>query len=373
MNLSNVNIQKLFNRKVFRDIVGENCELSDKQKHRLNLIFEKYTIKQLLGWFPTIGLFVKHDLNNYIGRLDRLRKQKNRSTLYSYILQYGKNTGYIKYIELNKKKTRSFENKIEYWLNKGFDLESATNKVKEVQLTRAKISGKLVTGKSEYTCRSISYWLKHGYSLEEAKDKVRLLQTTNGYNLLGTEKQLIRNQKRLNTLRSKSVEETNLINLKKTHSIEGVMARLGCTVEEAKLWLNQYHKKTKTKSVISQKLFDMVYSKLDDKLGIYYKSLNYEKQFSNKCIDFYDTKSKIGIEFYGNFWHADPKIFSDDDIIYSKLTARMIRAKDRERINLLLMNNNIKNIFIVWEDEFRKNPEEVVQYMVEIIKIHREE
>jgi len=67
------------------------------------------------------------------------------------------------------------------------------------------------------------------------------------------------------------------------------------------------------------------------------------------------------IEFYGNYWHANPKFYKENDMILN-YKAKDIWKKDKERINRL---RNIPdgrfpkeyNVIIVWQDDYQKDKE----------------
>lgn len=71
---------------------------------------------------------------------------------------------------------------------------------------------------------------------------------------------------------------------------------------------------------------------------------------------------KIIIEFYGNYWHANPKLFKAEDIFHHKLKAKDIWKKDKERINIL-KNNGFK-ILIVWQDDYQKNKQKCIDDLI---------
>lgn len=65
--------------------------------------------------------------------------------------------------------------------------------------------------------------------------------------------------------------------------------------------------------------------------------------------DFKIDSKKIIIECYGTFWHADPRIYSEDQIIIGELKSRDIWEKDKIRVDNL--KNNGYNVIIIWQNE----------------------
>lgn len=71
--------------------------------------------------------------------------------------------------------------------------------------------------------------------------------------------------------------------------------------------------------------------------------------------DFFDEDDSIIVEFYGNFWHANPDYYKPQDIIklpkLGEMTAEEIWKKDSERIDFI-KNLGYDKIIIVWEKDY---------------------
>jgi len=65
-------------------------------------------------------------------------------------------------------------------------------------------------------------------------------------------------------------------------------------------------------------------------------------------------KDGVVIEFYGNFWHANPETYSASDIIHHGLTAQNIWNRDEERIKLI--KDLGYSVYTIWEKEWKENP-----------------
>lgn len=69
----------------------------------------------------------------------------------------------------------------------------------------------------------------------------------------------------------------------------------------------------------------------------------------------------IIIEFYGNYWHANPKMYNKDSIIKHR-TAKEIWENDKRRINKLENNMNKKyKVIIIWQKDYQDNKEKVLK------------
>ncbi len=73
--------------------------------------------------------------------------------------------------------------------------------------------------------------------------------------------------------------------------------------------------------------------------------------------------NSIFVEFYGNYWHANPKLFKSSDIVHHGLIAKQIWKKDEERIKFL--RDNKFKIFIVWQDEYQENKGKTIQSLID--------
>lgn len=349
-------LDRFFEYKNVVSILGKDFLPTELHKRRLNSILHEYsTFKAIESWIPAIAYMVLYNLTNYTGRLRRLKALGRKKQIrYGMLIQFGKDN-FEKYIKQHtEKRTKHFRNRKQYWLSQGLDEAAAIDKVSEIQKSCAAQAAKKLKGTSEYSCRSITYWLSLGYSLEDARLEVKRVQ--------GREHSAERNAKWLKTLSDKPLAEKELISLKKGHSVESYMAK-GMTEKEATKLSRTFFAKRRDYSLISQKLFEMVEAKLDT--TCYFKLRNYEKQFNGKNVDFYSNS--VVIEFYGDYWHANPERYTNDFVIYGK-TAKQIWQDDKDRLDLILKHPAVSKIGIVWESEFRKNPDIVIQSILQFIK-----
>jgi G:T-mismatch repair DNA endonuclease (very short patch repair protein) len=78
--------------------------------------------------------------------------------------------------------------------------------------------------------------------------------------------------------------------------------------------------------------------------------------------DIFIEKIGLIIEFYGDYWHANPKFYKAEDIVHHGLKAKDIWKKDKERIQKF--NNTIGDVsykvIVVWQDEYINNKEQVL-------------
>lgn len=66
------------------------------------------------------------------------------------------------------------------------------------------------------------------------------------------------------------------------------------------------------------------------------------------------------IEFFGNYWHANPEFYDENDIIHDGIKAIDIWQHDKERIDELEYLGY--TVYIVWENDYKEDPESIINY-----------
>lgn len=227
---------------------------------------------------------------------------------------------------LNERK-KGLKNCIEYWISNGYNEEESLQKIKEIQKSRSSRSPSSQKGAKGYTNRSIEFWLKKGFSEEEAKLKLSESQTTNGLNFyikkygenIGKEKY------------NKRIEQ----------------------------WLLSPNNKKMScgRSKISIELFNKI------GFGFYGKD---EKTLRGKQkthrVDFLYQKKVI--EFFGDYWHGNPKKYKNDCFI-RKTKIQDIWEHDKNKIEDI--KNNGYEVLIIWESDYIENPELILKLCKEFL------
>lgn len=129
-------------------------------------------------------------------------------------------------------------------------------------------------------------------------------------------------------------------------------------------------------SKISQDFFDKLYKRLpqDVQKDCYYHNLNQEYVIyvKNKAYfyDFVIPSLKYCIEFNGDYWHANPALYTDSDLIrYPNnilVEAHEIWERDTNKI-LALEKTREYTVDIVWEMEYKNNTDLLVERFYERI------
>ena len=166
------------------------------------------------------------------------------------------------------------------------------------------------------------------------------------------------------------------VNSQKRQTLENYTAKYGD--EEGKRRYDEYWEKRGNVqgdySEISQRLFREIDTKYpESKEKSQYATKNGEKLVvvtdrngpRELHVDFC-LENKV-IEFNGNYFHADPMKYKADDVLpFLGKTAKAIWMRD------MLRNNGITklgyDIHIVWENDYRKDPEKTINECVEFLQ-----
>lgn len=115
---------------------------------------------------------------------------------------------------------------------------------------------------------------------------------------------------------------------------------------------------------IKMNSIEFLIAQLLDELNIQFI---YEKQYtfgSNTFIpDFYLPEYNTIIEVFGDYWHANPKLFNFDKIIF-RTPVEEIWKRDKRKQEIFL-ENGMKYI-ILWEDEINNNLNEIKKIICKI-------
>ena len=86
--------------------------------------------------------------------------------------------------------------------------------------------------------------------------------------------------------------------------------------------------------------------------------------------DFTDIKKKKIIEYNGDQYHANPSIYDKDDLPHPYHKEKGYTSKDiweRDKIKIDLARKNGFNVLVIWDSEYRKNPQQTLQKCIEFI------
>lgn len=160
----------------------------------------------------------------------------------------------------------------------------------------------------------------------------------------------------------KGKEKYKLVNKLKSHTLESYELITGNKEEAFKLYKNYWEVSRGNTKTFYSKIASSIFRKLENELNIehcYYAPKTKEFGLYCECTkkymfyDFVIPDKKICIEYNGNCFHANPKLYKENDHPnpYNKnITAKEIWENDKIKIN------NIKkhgyNVIIIWENDY---------------------
>jgi len=122
-------------------------------------------------------------------------------------------------------------------------------------------------------------------------------------------------------------------------------------------------------SKLSQELFWVLYNKIKNKYEkIYFGELNNEygklapKPFNYFKYDFTCLDSKKIIEFNGDYWHANPIMYEEDDWIKYPIKEKKVKEVwEKDKVKIDIAKSHGFDILIIWEVEYRSDKNDTIQ------------
>jgi len=341
-------------------------ELSHDQLSELSQLFDAFEWNSFKEIWSLILDLVKFHYPNYIKRYQICIN--NHYTSEAYLLaRFGNNQDHLKYLEIKKSNQgkNSFANCTEYWTSRGFDYDAALEQVKIVQTSRSKRAGDLAKEDLNRTPRQIGYWVRKGYSDSDAKQIISNLQRRDlEFFVLkyGCDDGYIRYQKMLDSRKetwyARSNEERDQINETRGRTFNDLVEMYGKTKA-----IEIIVSRASGNCGVSKESVDF-FIDLDQLLGeeLAEKSVTGYKGserfvITNNGIIFVDyyLDGKI-VEYFGSFWHADPRLFTPDKIhSVVGLRAEEMWLRDKNRIDSL--NNLGYKVLVLWSTDVNQDRE----------------
>ena len=163
------------------------------------------------------------------------------------------------------------------------------------------------------------------------------------------------------------------VNAKKMLTEENFIRKYG--EEEGKKRFDEYNRHSaRSYSSISQRMFEEIdnrfevakarsrYAMKGREVGVTYR----EGDIIRNAILDYCLDNRV-IEFNGDYYHANPSLYDADDYIdVPEMVARDIWTRDGNRNEGLAKEGY--DIHIVWENDYRKDPEKTINECVEFLQ-----
>lgn len=216
-----------------------------------------------------------------------------------------------------------------YWIKRGMSSIESKNKVSEIQKENAKKS--ILKTKPEYSHFNKQYWIiKKGLSEEDAVKRVSELQSILSF----------RSSKFKGKVRS------NESKLKISNSMKKKIEIVGSGV-----WASHFGYFNGS-SKIEREFFCYIKENIN-------KNVEANFPIKNYIVDVISNK-KI-VEFYGDFWHANPNFYKVGECLkYDAFntTAEKIWKKDKLRVDFLKSMGY--DVLVIWENDWIKNKKECI-------------
>jgi hypothetical protein len=291
--------------------------------------------------------------------------------------------------------------KTSFWIKKGLSEEEAKLKIFEIQSENSnKVKNRFIV--SKYNLKSngysddeilnvcqtpsmLSFWIKKGFTEEEAKIKLNETQS-NAAKHVDFEKRLLPSNKEYWMERGFDEEESKkkVSDSQRTFSLKICIQKHG-PEEGLVIYNNRQQKWQKSLyengnikggySKISQELFDILSTKLDGEF--YYATKSGEYCISddrNYYFDFTDLKSMKIIEYNGDQYHANPKIYEPNDYPHPYRKESGYSSKDiweMDRIKGESAKISGFDVLYIWDSEYKKNKEYIIQKCIDFIKTNK--
>lgn len=193
-------------------------------------------------------------------------------------------------------------------------------------------------------------------------------------NIIGTKKERY-NTKQYQNFRNSMKDVFSLFwFIKKYGEIEGnVKYRERCNNISKTTFFNDYNSRNKMNwSAVSQKLFWKLYKIIEKRFNkIYFGELNHEFScgIHSTNFDFVVDDIKKVIEFNGDKFHANPKMYNSLDVPLKFLNkkAEDIWKEDDNKIQKL--KNNGYDLKVIWESDYKKNEKQVLDECLNFLNI----
>jgi len=282
--------------------------------------------------------------NRSIKGIEKRNKNINyKSRLSPFKKEYWIKKGIIDNDEIKFKINSQRKLNVEYWLNKGFNKEESIIKVSDYQKeNNTKNIEKWKNKKDTYEYKkqrnvNIEYYLDKGFSIFDSKNMLKERQST-----FTLEKCIIKHGLKKGT----EIYNNRQKEWSKKMFNENTCMATGRSMIADK-FIEEIIKNINNKTITSQFLYGdnekFIYDNLEK------KGKKYDLCYNKKII-----------EFYGDFWHSNPKIFEANDIHkIKKIKCSEIWQSDKRKIESA--EEHVYEVLIIWESEYINNQYEIIK------------
>jgi len=321
----------------------------------------------------------------------RFNEKVNRCTLTKdkLIFKYGDIQGEKKWNDIcNKKSTFNLKHYTDKYGKELGEMkwnETLTKKLKTQQENKLKLEANGLSRKNGRTLEEyqLRYGLREGYDRWKKRNDKQSYRFSKQYfidkygskwkvNYDKYRKSMDRTSKKSFIHRYGEVEGSKryglYVNVKKYQNSEKYYIDIYGEKIGRKRWQDLNIKRTQNNTLryskVSQDLFWNLYELMQPKdrekcffgeLNEEYKFFHINEQLKFICVDF-KFNNKI-IEFYGDFWHFNPKMYSENDQSFAN-NVKDKWKQDNDRVNSL--TDKGYHVLIIWESDYLENKQEVI-------------
>jgi hypothetical protein len=373
---------------------NEFGNITDNIIYQLNDVVTQFTKREIQSKSLHIKTLIEFDVTgNWVDRINKSKTfGRDSSSLNALICRYGEDVGKMLFDEKLKKSTVTEEMYIQKY---GDDM--GKEKWKELCKSKVSFSEQHFVEKYGESIGKKRWKETLDKKLKSQKENFKNKKWKNGRTLVeyqerygiedGYKRWDIRNKRQSYMLSLQRYiddfgdEKGREIchKIKDNNSITVYIKRYGTELgpERYKLFIEKllaYNENKPNYSKVSQELFWQIASALpDDKQkNLKFAELNDEQIFYTGTdlkiiqVDF-KCNNKI-IEFNGDFWHANPNQYTNDDILHhpnNHILAEDLWKKDKQRIEWL--ESNGYTVLTVWESDYNYNKQEVINKCINFI------
>lgn len=200
------------------------------------------------------------------------------------------------------------------------------------------------------------YWIEKGHTAEQAKELVSKKQTR----VFRDETKALLSSQRVgdkNSMSTKSVAAREGVSLAEARKLAPCYGR---TKEKHPMFGKHHTEESKNKIAANTPVTFYNSSKAEIELKQFLLSKGFQHNthvaIGPYNVDVLLAAKKMVIEYFGDYWHANPKIYSADKYISRlKKTAQEQWQKDQKKVEYLKKQGY--KVFVVWENDWKRNNE----------------
>lgn len=238
--------------------------------------------------------------------------------------------------------------------------KAAAEKIKQRHATDPEFHKRIVESLAPLPSK-IDFWISRGHTEEEATRKLSERQR---------EVALLGGEEKIQKQRQASSGDKNPMSLSSISRRHGVSTQeasrltpcFGRNSESHPMWGRQHTPEALEKIANSPHLKDPSWRSMQEIELARWCKQNFQcvilenQKIGRWNVDVLFVNEKLVVEYFGCWWHADPRVYNDDWIhAFTRKTAKEIRMRDQRKLEQLTMLGY--DVVVIWESDWKENPE----------------